>query len=210
MQRPPDRIGRGNVFVEEVADQARVVERAADAGMGQNRLGLGAEGQPAAGQLRVEERLLAHPIAHQNQPVPPGVPDRRREHAVEPASEIEPFLFIEVDQALGVARRAVAMAFGFELFPQLELVVELAVVGDPDRAILVGHRLSAAGHVDDRQPAMPERSRSLAVKTVAVRPAMRQCGRHPLDDRAIGRLTGAIHESGDSAHEISLKEPETC
>ena len=56
---------------------------------------------------------------------------------------------------------AVAMAFGLELFPQLGLVVELAVVGDPDRAVLVGHRLGAAGDVDDRQPAMSERRRSV-------------------------------------------------
>ena len=66
--RPPDRVGSGDVFVEEVADQAGVIERAADAGMSEHRLGLGAEGQAAAGQLAVEERLLAHPVAHQDQP----------------------------------------------------------------------------------------------------------------------------------------------
>ena len=96
------------------------------------------------------------------------------------------------------------MALGFELVSQLGLVVELAVVGDPDRAVFVGHRLGAAGHVDDRQPAMPERSRSLTIKTVAIGPAMGEGCRHPLDDRAIGRLAGPIHESGDAAHEDLL------
>ena len=52
---------------------------------------------------------------------------------------------------------AIDVALGLELFAELGLVVELAVVGDPDRAVLVGHGLGAAGQVDDRQPAMPER-----------------------------------------------------
>ena len=60
------------------------------------------------------------------------------------------------------------MAFGVELFLELELVVKLAVVGDPDGAVFVGHGLSAAGQVDDRQPAMPERRWALTVKSLAV------------------------------------------
>ena len=103
LQRSPDRVGRRNVFVEQVARQARVVEASADVGMREHGLGLGAERQAAGRQLSVEERLLAHPVAHQNEPAAVGVPDRRGEHAVQPASELEALLFIEVDQALGVA-----------------------------------------------------------------------------------------------------------
>jgi hypothetical protein len=51
---------------------------------------------------------------------------------------------------------------------------------------------------------MPERGLGFAVDARAVRPAMSQSGRHPLCDCAIGRMTGAIHESSDSAHENSL------
>lgn len=38
------------------------------------------------------------------------------------------------------------------------MVVDLAVGGDPDRVVLIGHRLlTGVGAVDDRQPAVPER-----------------------------------------------------
>ena len=42
---------------------------------------------------------------------------------------------------------------------QRAVVVDLAVEDDPARAVLVGHRLRAAGEVDDRQPAMAEATR---------------------------------------------------
>ena len=45
-----------------------------------------------------------------------------------------------------------------ELGPQRGVVVDLAVEDDPDRPVLVGHRLVAGGReVDDRQAAMAER-----------------------------------------------------
>src|SRR5271157_6539722 len=60
-QPAPDRVGRGDVFVKQVAGQAVQVELAPDLGMAQHRLGLGTERQAPAGQLGVEERLLPHP-----------------------------------------------------------------------------------------------------------------------------------------------------
>jgi hypothetical protein len=53
---------------------------------------------------------------------------------------------------------------------------------------------------------MPERSSAHAIDTVAIRAAMSQRCCHPLGDRAIGRLTGPIHESGDAAHDNSLPQ----
>ena len=199
-QPAPDRVGRGDVFVKQVAGQAVPVELAADLGMAKHRLGLGAESQAAAGQLGVEERLLPHPVARQHKPLARLVPDGQGEHPVEPADEIDPVFLVKMHQAFRVGNGLVAMPFGLELRPDLQLVVQLAVVRDPDRAVLVGHRLGAAGDVDDRQPAMPQGHRTGAVESIAVGPAMRQRGRHPLDDRAIGPLPCSIHETGYATH----------
>ncbi len=53
-------------------------------------------------------------------------------------------------------RRAVAVAARLQPRPQRGVVVDLAVEDDPDRAVLVRHRLVAARHVDDGQPAVGE------------------------------------------------------
>ena len=49
------------------------------------------------------------------------------------------------------------VAARLEIAAQLAMVVDLAVEDDPDRAVFVGHRLVAAGAIDDRQTAMAER-----------------------------------------------------
>src|SRR5437764_159406 len=81
---------------------------------------------------------------------PPAAPERQREHAVEPAGEVGAVLLVEVDEALGVGTGAEDVPPPLERVPQRRLVVDLAVVGNPDRLVLVGHRLRAAGEVDDR------------------------------------------------------------
>ena len=56
------------------------------------------------------------------------------------------------------------------------------------------------------KPAMPERRGAFTVEAVAVGPAVGEGCRHALEDRAIGRLSGPIHESDDAAHENSQGE----
>ena len=50
----------------------------------------------------------------------------------------------------------VAVAGALQLRPQIRVVEDLAVVGDPPRVVFVGHRLGAGGQIDDAQPAMAE------------------------------------------------------
>ncbi len=168
--------------------------------MAQHRLGLGTERQTPAGQLGVEERLLPHPVPCQHQPLARLVPDGQGKHPVQPPDEIDPVFLVKMHQTFRVGHGLVAMPFGLELRPDLQLVVQLSVVRDPDRAVLVGHRLGAAGQVDDRQPTMPQGRRTGAVESIAIGPAMRQRGRHPLDDRAIRPLPCSIHETGYATH----------
>ena len=118
--------------------------------MAKYRLRFGTKRQAAAGQLGVKEGLLAHRIARQHQPLVGLVPDGQGEHPVEPPDEIDPFLLVKMHQTFRVGNSLVAVPLGLELGPDLELVVKLSVVSDPDCAVLVGHRLGAPSDVDDR------------------------------------------------------------
>src|SRR5262249_30453404 len=58
------------------------------------------------------------------------------------------------------------------------IVVDLAVEHDPDRLVLVRHRLFAAGAIDDRQPPVSERRIAEVLGGTAIRPAVTYRGRH--------------------------------
>ncbi len=65
--------------------------------------------------------------------------------------EIIAELFVEVDDHLGVAARAERVAERREFGDQRPIVVDLAVVDDDHRAVLVVQRLAAAAEIDDRE-----------------------------------------------------------
>ncbi len=87
------------------------------------------------------------------------IEDRKGEHAPEPGQHLGRLagtVLVEVDQDLGVAVGAKAMAVAFELVAQLDRIVELAVVGDPDVARLVAKRLIGLWEkIDDAKPVCP-------------------------------------------------------
>jgi hypothetical protein len=53
------------------------------------------------------------------------------------------------------------------------VVVDLAVVGDPHGAVLVGQRLMATGEIDDAETTMCENGVRIGVEPGTVRAAMR-------------------------------------
>jgi hypothetical protein len=56
-----------------------------------------------------------------------------------------------MDEHLGIGLRAKDVAVRLERFLQVAKVVDLAVECDPDRAVLIRHRLRAQrGEIDDR------------------------------------------------------------
>src|SRR3954463_6002342 len=79
----------------------------------------------------------------------------------------------------GIGIREEAIAFFLQAFAQLNEVVYLAVVSDPDRAVRVAHRHVAAGSdIQDRQPPASQSHVTSVRKTLlpppgVVWPAMR-------------------------------------
>ena len=113
--------------------------------------------------------------------------DGKRKHAVEPLDAGLAVLFVGVDDSFGVGVRAEPVTACLEVAPELVVVVDFAVEDNPGGSIFVGHRLVAAGAVDDRQAAMAECVPGRASHGPAVRAAVNQPVRHRIDRIADGR-----------------------
>src|SRR6185503_13306165 len=76
--------------------------------------------------------------------------------------------------------------------PQVGIVVDLAVLDDDARSVLVLDRLVAAREVDDRQAPCAERDGAVGVRAAAVGPAM--------DERAQHLVDPPVRRPADPAH----------
>ena len=118
-------------------------------------------------------------------------------------------LFVGVDDRLGIALRAIAMASRFERRPHVGVVVDLAVVGHPHRAVFVRQRLMAAGEIDDAEAAMHEDAVRVGVKAGAVRSAVGEHVTHPhaRRDVVVTEAVGGDYP-GNTAHGRSVEQAE--
>ena len=80
---------------------------------------------------------------------------------MEPLDAPLSFLFVQVQDCLRIAPRSVPMPSRFKPGTEGSVVIDLAVVDDPDALVLVRERLMAAGYVDDREPPVSQSDRSL-------------------------------------------------
>src|SRR5688500_931337 len=93
------------------------------------------------------------------------------------------------------------MAQRLQFRPELDDVADLAVVGHPDRAVLVRHGLlGGRGKVDDRETAMAERGGPADLHVLTVWTAVRERPDHP--QRVVRPRHSAItvDVSGNAAH----------
>jgi hypothetical protein len=197
----PDGPGRGDVLEREVVGERPLVDGAWHRGIDQKRLELRGE-DDALAVVVVVERLLAYPIAREQQPALLPIVEREREHAAQVIEHAIAVLLVEVEQHLRVARAAEAMAARGERALDRGPVVELAVGSHPHRLVLVRHRLMAARRqVDDREPALRERHAALVPQSVIVGTAMPQDAGLARDQGRIGETPAAIVEDPiDAAH----------
>ena len=138
------RVGLGHERKGQIVVERGVVELGAHRGVAQDGAHLGAEDE-SLGQRRVQQRLDAEPVPREHELAAAAVPDGEGEHPVQARHAGRALLLVEVQDRLGVGPRAVRVALGLELGAQRLVVVDLAVVGDPDGPVLVGHRLVAGG-----------------------------------------------------------------
>src|SRR5438477_6325341 len=86
------------------------------------------------GEQLIEQRLLAGPVAREQQPLAPLVPDREGEHAVQTIEASDVPAPVGLENHFGVAVRLEDSAGAFELAADVAEVVDLAVEDDPAAA----------------------------------------------------------------------------
>src|SRR3989449_2599428 len=107
---------------------------------------------------------------------------------------------VGVRDHFGVRTRVKPVPVLLQPLPQRREVVDLAVLDDLDRAVLVGDRLLPGLEIDDAQPPSPERDLRIDVEPLVVWPSVAERVRHPLE-RAAGLSGLSVHEeTGDPAH----------
>ncbi len=169
----------------------------------EQRLDLGAE-DDASRRRRVVERLHPDAIARQHDSAPAPVEHGDPEHAAQRLDERVAPLFVEVNDHLGVAGALEPVTAGEQLGAELAMVVDLAVRHHRDGAVLVLHRLAAAGRIGDCEAAAGDAAAPGPVDDGAeiVGAAMVERPPHPLDQRGelLPRRRGA-DDAGDAAHD---------
>ncbi len=156
------------------------VERPLHFAAREQRLDLGREVQVPV-PLGVVQRQDPEAIAGEEQRRGTTIVQREGELAVEPLEQPLAPLLVAVNQHLGVAARAEHVTAHLELVPQLEVIVDLAVVDHADVPVLVRHRLRAAGDIDHAQPHVREADPVVRVQAEPIGPTMPDRGRHALE-----------------------------
>ena len=106
-----------------------------------------------------------------------------------------------VQDRLAVGFAVVPMPSRDQVASDVAMVVDLAVVSQPEPSVLVRHRLVAGRRqVDDRETSVAERNSRVDVPPFVIRPAMTKNGRHAIDCLRPGRLRALAYNSADAAH----------
>ena len=165
-------MSKGQIFRDGVAFELRPHARER-----QQRLDFGSDEETAI-MARVIKRLNPHPIARAKEPPAPAVPDGKPEHAAQVVDAFLAVLFIEMNNGLGIAVGAVAMAARLQAGPQLGVVINLAVKNNPNRAIFVAEGLMSGLYVHDTQPAHGDADVAVEISPRIVRTAMHDLAIH--------------------------------
>jgi hypothetical protein len=94
------------------------------------------------------------------------------------------------------------VASGNQIFPQLDVVVNLTVEHNPDGAIFIAQRLMAGGEVNDAKPPHPNANPSLCEDSIVIGAAVGHDVAHAADNSGVGpRIFAEFEHTRDPAHE---------
>src|SRR5712691_8015724 len=109
-----------------------------------------------------------------------------------------------MDDGFRVGTGCIPMACALKQRANLGVVENFAVVGDPERAILVGHRLVAGGEVDDAQPAVAKSGIGIDVVAEVVRSTVAKGASHVFKDGGGFPIGTGPRESRYATHTFSV------
>src|SRR6266542_4432593 len=107
--------------------------------------------------MAVVEGLDAQPITRREQLVLARVVDGEGKHSVQASKAVVSPLLVSLEHDFRVALRAKGMYEGLQLPTNLAVVVDLAIVSDPDGSVVVAHWLvPGRREIDYRETAVAE------------------------------------------------------
>ena len=109
-----------------------------------------------------------------------------------------PILFVKINDRFRIARGSVSVASLFERASMVAVVVDFAVVDDPDGIVFVSHRLVSAAKINYREAAMRKPDALVNKDARIIRPAMRKRIAHRKKHRAVNRSV-RVFRNGDAA-----------
>ena len=169
--------------VTEGLDQALDVQAWCQAAFSQYRLDLGAEQQPLSRPC-IEEWPDTDPVPCQYQPMCRCIPQGDGKLPVQMVDKAFAEVFIEVHQHFGVRCGVEAVATRLQFRPEFQVVEDLAVEHDRDRAGFVVNGLVAGGEVDDAQARVRKSDAGCQVVAETIWPTVSQGVNHPLEIRS--------------------------
>src|SRR6185437_620070 len=152
-------------------------------------------------QQRVIKRLLAEAVAGEEQRLLGCVPQGEGEHAAKAREAVlAPFL-PGMNDDLGIAMGTETMPLSRELGHEFAGIINLAIEGDGNRAVLVEQRLLPMRDIDDGEAPVAESDAGGDMKTAAVGAAMRDAVGHAAEERPVDRAPPPyVHDPGNPAH----------
>ncbi len=184
----------------EVLAEGDRVELAGDPRMLEDALQCRGE-QHLATYPGIEQRLLAGPVARQQEHAGAVIPDAETEHAIELTHGIGTAGQVERKNRLDVALGAVRVVG--ELGADVECVVDLAIALQPD--LLAGRGEGLVGplvQVDDAQPLRAKDGVGVGQRSPAIRAAVTQCLAHEVENLGMAQDCAALRDHAvDAAHQ---------
>jgi hypothetical protein len=122
--------------------------------------------------MGIEEGLLAEAIPGQEELLRLFIPDDKGKHSPKSFHAALAKLLVEMDNNLRVGLCSENMAFLLQLLPQALVIVDFAVVDNPDGLVLVTERLMPTGQINDAEAAVAKTDPTIEVKALIVRATM--------------------------------------
>ena len=126
--------------------------------------------------------------------------DRERPHSIESLQASDTPLRIRCDDDFSIGRGPEKRSQALKLAANLQIVVDLAVIGDPVTPLIAHGLMTACVQINDRQTPMTEREGPTEMVTRIVRTSVRDDVGDPPDPRFIDGPARFVDDTANSTH----------
>src|SRR5437867_610734 len=193
----------------EILSECALVEFRLYARVGKNCLDLRAKNKLFV-VIKIVERLDPEPITRDEEAPQAAIPDGESEHPTQMLQAVAAVLFIQMNNRFSIALGAITVAPRLELRAQFAVIVDFAVIDDPQALVLVADRLVTSADIDNAEAPHGQSNVAFDKEAVVVRPSVHDLRIHLRQRVALNApFLSGIHNSADSTH-ISRSPFRSC